>query len=67
MKKTATVVWQGNLKEGKGSITTESKRLDNIPYGFNTRFGETKGTNPEELIGAPHQTRSQITLISISK
>lgn len=54
MKKTATVAWQGNLKEGKGSITTESKQLDNVPYGFNTRFGEAKGTNPEELIGAAH-------------
>ncbi len=54
MKKTATVIWQGNLKEGKGTITTESGQLNQAPYGFNTRFEGVKGTNPEELIGAAH-------------
>ena len=41
-------------KEGKGSISTETGALSNQPYGFNTRFEDGKGTNPEELIGAAH-------------
>jgi osmotically inducible protein OsmC len=41
-------------KKGKGSISTETKALSNHPYGFNTRFEDGKGTNPEELIGAAH-------------
>ncbi len=54
MKKTASAVWQGNLKEGKGTISTESGALKDNPYGFNTRFEGAPGTNPEELIGAAH-------------
>ncbi|ALM90143.1 MULTISPECIES: OsmC family protein [Alteromonas] len=41
-------------KQGKGSISTETGALSNQPYGFNTRFEDSKGTNPEELIGAAH-------------
>ena len=41
-------------KKGKGSISTETGALSNQPYGFNTRFEDGKGTNPEELIGAAH-------------
>ena len=41
-------------KQGKGSISTETGALSNQPYGFNTRFEDGKGTNPEELIGAAH-------------
>ena len=41
-------------KEGKGSVSTETGALSNHPYGFNTRFEDEKGTNPEELIGAAH-------------
>lgn len=52
--KKASVVWSGDLKEGKGSISTESGALAEQPYGFNTRFTGGKGTNPEELIGAAH-------------
>jgi osmotically inducible protein OsmC len=52
--KQANVVWRGTGKEGKGEITTESKALDSVPYGFNTRFEGVKGTNPEELIAAAH-------------
>src|SRR5690606_38118391 len=47
-------VWQGRLKEGKGSISTESGALDQHPYGYGMRFEGVKGTNPEELIGAAH-------------
>lgn len=54
MKKTATAVWQGDLKTGKGAISTESGALKEQPYGFNTRFEGEPGTNPEELIGAAH-------------
>jgi len=54
MKKTASAIWEGGLKEGKGQISTESGALSNAPYGFNTRFEGVPGTNPEELIGAAH-------------
>lgn len=54
MKKTASAVWQGDLKNGKGTISTQSGALKNQPYGFKTRFEGEPGTNPEELIGAAH-------------
>jgi osmotically inducible protein OsmC len=54
MKRTATAVWRGNFKEGKGSLTTASTVLKDTPYSFSTRFENTPGTNPEELIGAAH-------------
>ena len=51
----ATAHWEGDLKTGKGSISTpQSGLLDNTRYGFNSRFGDEKGTNPEELIAAAH-------------
>lgn len=46
--------WEGDIKKGKGTITTESGALKEQPYGFNTRFEGKPGTNPEELIGAAH-------------
>lgn len=54
MKKKASAVWKGDLKNGKGAISTESGALSQAPYGFNTRFGDVRGTNPEELLGAAH-------------
>ena len=54
MKKTASAHWQGGIKDGKGSISTQSGALEDNPYGFNTRFEDKPGTNPEELIGAAH-------------
>ncbi|MCY1541435.1 Peroxiredoxin OsmC [compost metagenome] len=54
MKKTASAHWQGGIKDGKGTISTQSGVLSSAPYGFNTRFGDQPGTNPEELIGAAH-------------
>lgn len=54
INKKASAVWSGGLKDGKGTISTESGALNNHPYGFNTRFEGVKGTNPEELIGAAH-------------
>ena len=52
--RTATARYEGLGKEGKGHISSQSGVLDNTPYGFNTRFGDEKGTNPEELIAASH-------------
>jgi len=46
--------WRGNLKEGKGTVSTESGVLSNAAYSFSTRFENARGTNPEELIGAAH-------------
>jgi len=54
IKKKASAIWSGDLKTGKGSISTESGALSNAQYGFNTRFENGPGTNPEELIGAAH-------------
>ncbi len=54
MKRKASAVWSGDLKSGKGTISTESGALSNAQYGFGTRFENVPGTNPEELIGAAH-------------
>lgn len=54
MKRNASAVWQGDLKQGKGTVTSESGVLQNTPYSFTTRFENTRGTNPEELIAAAH-------------
>jgi osmotically inducible protein OsmC len=54
MKRTGSAVWQGGLKDGKGSISTQSGALAEYPYGFAARFEGKPGTNPEELIGAAH-------------
>jgi lipoyl-dependent peroxiredoxin len=54
MKRTASAQWTGGLKDGKGTISTQSGVLKDSPYGFKTRFEEQPGTNPEELIAAAH-------------
>jgi len=54
MKRSASAVWTGGLKEGRGSISTESGALSDTQYSFSTRFEDGKGTNPEELIAAAH-------------
>ena len=54
MKRKASAEWKGSLKEGKGTISTDSGVLENTQYSFSTRFEEGKGTNPEELIAAAH-------------
>jgi len=54
MKRKATAVWRGGLKDGKGEISTDSGVLTDTPYNFAKRFEEEKGTNPEELIAAAH-------------
>jgi osmotically inducible protein OsmC len=54
IKRSASAVWSGGLKDGKGQISTQSGALKETPYGFKTRFEDQPGTNPEELIGAAH-------------
>jgi len=54
MKKMASAVWKGGLKDGKGTLSTESGVLSNAQYGFKARFEDGPGTNPEELLGAAH-------------
>ena len=54
IKRTGSAAWQGGIKDGKGSISTESGALKAYPYGFASRFEGQKGSNPEELIGAAH-------------
>ncbi|MCF3972944.1 OsmC family protein [Paracoccus salsus] len=46
--------WQGGLKDGKGTVSTQSGALSEQPYGFDNRFDDKPGTNPEELVGAAH-------------
>ena len=54
MKRNATAVWNGDLKTGKGELTTESGAVSHVPYSFAKRFETEPGTNPEELIAAAH-------------
>lgn len=54
MKRKATAVWNGTIKDGKGHLSSQSEVLQKTPYSFNTRFEDEKGTNPEELIAAAH-------------
>ena len=54
MKRSASAVWKGGLKDGKGTVSSESGVLSNTPYNFRMRFENEKGTNPEELVAAAH-------------
>lgn len=54
MKRSGSAIWKGDLKSGAGTVSTESGAMDKVAYSFSRRFGEEKGTNPEELIGAAH-------------
>ena len=54
MKRSASAVWKGGLKDGRGTVSTESGALAGVPYNFSMRFENQKGTNPEELIAAAH-------------
>ena len=58
----ATAVWQGTLKEGKGTLSLQSGAAKDIPYGFAKRFGDEKGANPEELVGAAHASCFAMTM-----
>ena len=54
MKRSASAVWKGGLKDGQGSVSSESGVLSRTPYNFRQRFENEKGTNPEELVAAAH-------------
>ena len=54
MKRTATAVWNGSIKEGSGTLTAPGGALKSTPYSFKSRFTNGAGTNPEELIAAAH-------------
>lgn len=54
MKRTASAHWEGDLKAGKGNLSTQSTVLNKTQYSFSTRFADGVGTNPEELLGASH-------------
>ena len=54
IKRRGSAAWSGSLKEGVGEISTASGALKSYPYGFNSRFGDKQGSNPEELLGAAH-------------
>ena len=65
IKKSGSAKWSGDLQSGKGYVSTESSVLSDQPYGFNTRFEDGKGTNPEELIGAAHASCFSMALSMI--
>lgn len=65
MKKHGSAIWQGDLKGGKGEISTQSGALSAQPYGFGQRFEDKPGTNPEELIGAAHAACFSMALANI--
>ena len=54
MKRSGSAVWKGGLQDGKGTVSTDSGVLSNIPYTYKMRFENEKGTNPEELVAAAH-------------
>ena len=54
MKRHATAVWNGTVKEGKGHLSSQSTALEKVKYSFKSRFEEGAGTNPEELMAAAH-------------
>jgi osmotically inducible protein OsmC len=54
MKRSASAVWKGGLRDGRGEVSTSSGALSNVPYNFSMRFENETGTNPEELIAAAH-------------
>ena len=54
MLRKGSAVWTGSAKEGNGELSTQSETLKDVPYTFDARFGQGRGTNPEELIAAAH-------------
>lgn len=65
IQKEGSATWSGPLKEGRGSVSTQSGVLSAAPYGFNTRFEGLQGTNPEELLGATHASCFTMALSKI--
>src|SRR5258705_12460712 len=69
MKRFGSAAWNGGLREGKGSVSTESRALETFPCTFFSRYGEKPGANPEELLGAAHAacfTKSFVRLLAMA-
>ena len=65
MKRFGSATWNGGLREGKGSVSTESGALETYPYTFFSRYGDKPGTNPEELLGAAHAACFTMSLVRL--
>ena len=65
MKRNAVAVWQGGFKDGKGTISTDSRVLSDTQFSFKTRFEQGIGTNPEELIAAAHASCFSMALSAV--
>ena len=65
MERKGSAVWKGGLKDGHGTVSSNSGVLSNTPYSFTTRFEGTAGTNPEELIAAAHAACFSMALSSM--
>ncbi len=63
----AGVLWTGDLEQGSGVVSTESRTLYELPYSYQTRFGDSTGLNPEELIAAAHAACFSMALANILK
>lgn len=63
--KSGSAIWQGGLKDGKGTVSSQSGALVDLPYGFNMRFAGAPGTNPEELIAAAHASCFSMALSNV--
>src|ERR1700741_3609226 len=70
MKRFGSATWNGGLREGQGSVSTESRALESHPYTFFSRYGDKPGTNPEELLAAAHAacfTMSFVRMLGMAK
>lgn len=65
IKKSGSAIWQGGLKDGKGTVSTQSGVIQDVPYSFAKRFEGEAGSNPEELIGAAHASCYSMALSMI--
>ena len=65
IRKTGSAHWEGGLKDGRGTVSTESGALDAKPYGFAQRFEGERGTNPEELVAAAHASCFSMALSKV--
>jgi osmotically inducible protein OsmC len=65
MKREATAIWKGTVKDGSGELSTQSDTLNKVKYSWSSRFAEGSGTNPEELIAAAHATCFTIKLSQV--
>lgn len=65
ISKTGSAVWSGNLREGGGTVSTQSGTLSDVDYSFAKRFGDEAGTNPEELLAAAHAACFSMALSNV--